>query len=113
MANNFAKDFRETITKMVARHGYAFDADIDTWGDSRGQRNRDAEAHMKVCSVKNMTGYDEEYVWAISDEGNNDRHTGVHGFINCKCGQVEHVSFIVEDASFSTMLRWLLEDDSL
>lgn len=111
MANTFGKDFRETIAKMIARQGHAFNSDIDTWGDSRGQRDRDAEAHMKVCSVKNMTGYDEDYYWGISDEGSNDRHTGVRAFINCNCGTVEHVSFIVENVTFSTMLKWLLEDD--
>lgn len=113
MANTFSKDFRETIAKIIARQGKAFDCDSEMWGDSRGERTRDAEAHMKVCSVKNMTGYDEDYYWGISDEGGNDRHTGVRAFINCKCGQVEHVSFIVEDVTFSTMLKWLLEDDGL
>lgn len=110
MANTFAKDFRETISTMIARHGSGFDENIETWGDSRGQRNRDAEAHMKVCSVKNMTGYDEEYYWGISDDGGSEKHTGVRAFINCKCGQVEHVSFIVASTGLSTILGWLLED---
>lgn len=97
---------------MVARHGKAFNSEIEWWGDSRGEPNYTAPKHMKVCAVKSMTGYQEDYSWIISDTCNREDSVGIRAFITCECGQVEHVSFIVEDAGLSTILGWLLEDEN-
>lgn len=121
MTNTFRKDFRETVAQMIAENGQAFDESIETWGDSRGQRDVNAEKHMKFCSPERMTGYEEDYVWVISDEGGRGKNTGVRAFITCKCEAVDHVSFIVampepssatcHPSGLATMLSWLLEDE--
>lgn len=113
MSDNFSKSFRDTIANVISRKGDAFNPDVETWGDSRGKRDWDAEAHMRsgLCSVESMSKYEEEYSWMDYDTMNTDNLVGIRAFINCKCGAVEHVAFILPNAGLSTILGWLLEED--
>jgi hypothetical protein len=111
MANNFSKELREAVTRMIAKHGDAYNAEVDSWGDSRGQRNYEAQKHMKTCVGASMTQYEETFHWSISDSYTHDDHIGIRAFITCQCGEVENVSFIVEDANLSTILNWILAEE--
>lgn len=111
MDNNFSQQLREAVARMVGKHGDAFDADVETWGDSRGQRNYEATRHMKTCVGKTMTNYTEDFHWTISDTMNYNEKIGIRAFITCECGEVENVSFIVEGTNLSTLLSWILEEE--
>lgn len=110
MTQNFTEELRKAVSKMIVRHGGAFDADNQSWGDSRGRQLYAAEEHMKVCNVKSMTGYTEDFHWSVYDSMSSDSNIGIRAFIDCECGQVEHTAFIVPDAGLGTILGWLLED---
>jgi hypothetical protein len=110
MSQDFTEELRKAVSKMIVRHGEAFDPDIKNWGDSRGRSIYSAEEHMKVCAVKSMTGYTEDFHWSIYDSMSSDSNIGIRAFIDCECGKVEHVAFIVPDAGLGTILGWLLED---
>lgn len=110
MSQDFTEELRKAVSKMIVRHGEAFDPDIKNWGDSRGRNIYSAEEHMKVCAVKSMTGYTEDFHWSIYDSMTSDSNIGIRAFIDCECGKVEHTAFIVPDAGLGTILGWLLED---
>jgi hypothetical protein len=110
MSQDFTEELRKAVSKMVVRHGEAFDLSVKSWGDSRGSNIYSAEEHMKVCPVKGMTGYTEDFNWRIYDSMTSDSYIGIRAFIDCECGKVEHVAFIVPDAGLGTILGWLLED---
>ena len=110
MSKDFSEELRQAIAKMVARHGEAFNPEVKSWGDSRGQSNYAAEDHMKTCSAKSMTGYTEDFEWRIYDSMGSESTIGIKALITCECGHVEKVTFIVPNAGLSTILGWLLED---
>lgn len=110
MSDDFTAGLRRAVMKALTKHGEAFNPDINTFGDSRGEHDYNAERHIKQCAPKTMTGYTEEYNWSISDTANYDAHVGVRAFITCECGQVENVAFIIPDVGLGTILGWLLEE---
>jgi hypothetical protein len=111
MSKDFTEELRNVVMKMIVRHGEAFNPEVKTWGDSRGQSIYSADEHMKNCAPKSMTGYTEDFHWSIYDSMDTDSNIGIRAFITCECGQVENVAFIVPDAGLSTILGWLLEDN--
>lgn len=108
--NDFATNFRSAVANMLAKRGEAFSDKDDSWGDSRGARLPEADWHMKECGAASMDEFEEDYSWGISDTYNRDDSVGMRAFLTCNCGEVEHVSFIVEGANLSTVLNWLLTE---
>lgn len=111
MSQDFTEELRKAVSKMIVRHGEAFDLSVKSWGDSRGLNLYFAEDHMKSCPVKAMTGYTEDFRWSIYDSMTSESNIGIRAFIDCECGKVEHTAFIVPDAGLGTILGWLLEDN--
>jgi hypothetical protein len=110
MADKLSEELREKLGKMIALHGEAFNSDVRTFGDSRGQNIYSAEEHLKTCSVKTLKDYEEDFSWNIYDSASEESYIGVKGSLTCKCGQVENITFIVPNAGLATILGWILED---
>lgn len=110
MSDTFHETFKKAISKVVVKHGQAYDLK-EVWGDTRGSHDWEAEEHMKTCSPVKMEGYEEEYSWNISNTFHSENFVGVRAIITCECGKVTEMPFLLENCSLGTLLGWLLEDD--
>lgn len=107
---DFAAKFRNAIAQVIVANGDAYDANELSWGDDRGMPVRTAPKHMQECSIKSMTHFVENYTWANYDTINSTDYYGVSGNITCVCGEVDDITFIIEEATMGSIMAMLLAD---
>lgn len=110
MENDFSEKFRNKISSVITKEGMAYDLKAQRWGDSRGQELYSSWTHMQSCSVTQMTNYDEHYSWNLYDTFQSNSYMGIKANLTCSCGEVQNVAFILQNATMSTILGWLLEE---
>lgn len=104
MASNFKAELRKIISEGVITNGEANTIKDAFHGGELGYWDTESEQHMKTCSVKNMSDFREDFKWVERGHGEFITRQGIHTVITCECGKVDEVTFLVEDATVSTLL---------
>jgi hypothetical protein len=101
--------FKLAVANLLVEEGDAYDTSGSTWGDSRGRSDYTARSHIQEdCKPAIIKNYEENYSWNLYDTYNSQDYVGIKADMSCACGQVHNRTFIMENASFQSMMSKLM-----
>lgn len=102
--------FKARVMSVLANDGEAFTPNDSNWGDSRGQRNYEAENHISsFCAPGKIENYNEDYTFNLYDTYSNNDYQGISADIDCQCGKFKNVTYVMK-GNMSTIFNKIMQD---